>query len=43
MKLREAPNSPNYGSIHFPFVLSAVRSAVYRRSEREILMKPLAI
>jgi hypothetical protein len=27
----------------FPFVLSAARSAVYRRSERETLMKQLAI
>ncbi len=35
--LRKRRLSPNYGSIHFSFVLSAAPSAVYRRSERKIL------
>lgn len=30
-------------SIHFPFVLSVARSAMYRRCERKTLMKLLAI
>lgn len=33
----EISDSPSGGSIHFPFVLSAARSAVYRSNERETL------
>jgi hypothetical protein len=35
--LKECRISLKYASIHFPFVLSVARSAVYRRSERETL------
>ena len=35
--LRKRCLSPIYGSIHFPFALSAAHSAVYRRDERKTL------
>lgn len=37
INLMSALKKLNYGSIHFPFVLSAARCAVYRRNERETL------
>ena len=37
MNSKRALHKYKYGSIHFPFALSAARSTVYRRVERKTL------